>query len=129
MVEGTTCTLVDAITAANNDAPTGGCTAGSGADTILLGVPADGPTGSSSFFLSTVNNNTYGPTGLPVITSEITIGSLIGRSTIARDFNPGAPEFRILAVGDTGNLTLQSTNVQGGERTPAAASTTLGPRP
>ncbi len=31
-VYGTSCTLVDAITAANNDAPAGGCTAGSGAD-------------------------------------------------------------------------------------------------
>src|SRR5262245_62890838 len=29
-VDGTTCTLVDAITAANTDTTTGGCTAGSG---------------------------------------------------------------------------------------------------
>jgi hypothetical protein len=32
----TTCTLVDAITAANSDAATGGCSAGSGTDTIRL---------------------------------------------------------------------------------------------
>ena len=31
-----TCTLVDAITAANTDTATGGCPAGSGADTIVL---------------------------------------------------------------------------------------------
>ncbi|MEZ4561033.1 MAG: hypothetical protein R2851_29580, partial [Caldilineaceae bacterium] len=32
-VDGTTCTLADAITAANSDTATGGCVAGSGADT------------------------------------------------------------------------------------------------
>jgi len=32
--DGTTCTLVDAITAANTDTAKGGCPAGSGADTI-----------------------------------------------------------------------------------------------
>src|SRR5437867_12137564 len=35
-VDGTTCTLADAITAANTDAAAGGCPAGSGADTIEL---------------------------------------------------------------------------------------------
>jgi hypothetical protein len=30
------CTLVDAITAANTDTATGGCSAGNGADTIVL---------------------------------------------------------------------------------------------
>ena len=35
-VDGTACTLIDAITAANSDAPAGGCTAGSGADTLVL---------------------------------------------------------------------------------------------
>ena len=30
------CTLIDAITAANTDTATGGCPAGSGADTIVL---------------------------------------------------------------------------------------------
>src|SRR5215212_3444143 len=37
-VDGTTCTLVAAITAANNDTATGGCTAGSGADTLVLPI-------------------------------------------------------------------------------------------
>ena len=97
------CTLVDAITAANNDAPAGDCEAGSGADEILFFSPQT---------LTTVNNNTYGPNGLPVITSEITISGNILNSTIARDTN--APEFRILAVGATGNLTLFGTAVSGG---------------
>ena len=35
-VDGTTCTLADAITAANNDTATGGCSAGSGVDTLTL---------------------------------------------------------------------------------------------
>src|SRR5215210_6880457 len=34
-VDGTTCTLTDAITAANTDAATGGCTAGSATDTLV----------------------------------------------------------------------------------------------
>ena len=39
-VDGTTCTLAAAITAANTDAVSGGCAAGSGADTLEL--PAGG---------------------------------------------------------------------------------------
>jgi hypothetical protein len=96
------CTLVDVITAANSDAPAGGCTAGSDADTIEL------PFGSTHT-LTAVNNDTDGPNGLPVITTAIIIN---GRgSTIIRDSS--APEFRILAVGFTGNLTLQVTTVTG----------------
>jgi hypothetical protein len=100
---GGACTLVDAITAANTDTATGGCPAGSGADTILL------PAGSTQT-LTEVNNSTYGPTGLPVISSVITIAGQ--GSTIARD--PEAPEFRLMAVDSLGNLTLQETTVSGG---------------
>ena len=100
---GGPCTLVDAITAANTDTPTGGCPAGSGADTIVL------PAGSTQPVTS-VNNDTYGPTGLPVIRSVVTIAGQ--GSTIARD--SAAPEFRIFAVGSTGELTLQETAVSGG---------------
>ena len=35
-VDGPTCNLIDAIIAANTDTATGGCTAGSGADTLVL---------------------------------------------------------------------------------------------
>lgn len=35
-VDGTTCTLADAITAANTDTATGGCNAGSGVDTLAI---------------------------------------------------------------------------------------------
>jgi hypothetical protein len=60
--------------------------------------------------LTAVNNSAYGPTGLPVITSAITITGQ--GSTIARD--SGALDFRILAVGNTGELTLQKTTVSRG---------------
>ncbi len=97
------CTLVDAITAANRDTPTGGCPAGGGADTLIL------PAGSNQT-PSSVDNDTYGPTGLPLITSAIVIdgnGSTIGRV-------PATPDFRILAIGSGGDLTLQETTVTGG---------------
>ena len=75
---------------------TGGCSAGSGADTLIL-------QNSSAHTLTTVNNSTYGPTGLPVISSQITIEG--HNSTIERD--SGAPNFRIFAVNSSGDLTLQ----------------------
>lgn len=58
---GGACTLVKAITAANNDATSGGsCVKGSGADTVVL------PSGSTQT-LTAVNNAVYRDTGLPVI--------------------------------------------------------------
>ena len=100
---GANCTLVNAITAANTDTATGGCPAGSGADTIVL------PAGSTQT-LTTVNNSTYGPTGLPVISSAITIAGQ--GSTIRRD--SGVPEFRILAIGNIGDLMMQDSIISGG---------------
>jgi hypothetical protein len=60
--------------------------------------------------LTAVNNTNYGPAGLPVISSVITIAG--NGSTIKRD--PGAPDFRFFAVSSSGNLTLQRTTVSGG---------------
>ena len=54
-VDGSDCSLADAITAANTDAATNGCTAGDGADTITL---------SSDITLAAA---------LPTITAELTI--------------------------------------------------------
>ncbi|MDQ3773091.1 MAG: hypothetical protein M3461_01210 [Pseudomonadota bacterium] len=111
------CTLVDAITAANSDAPAGGCSAGSGADTIELGFFAITPL----------------TTALPAITSNITIQgqpgsgedcSSSGSSRITRDSS--APEFRILGVGSTGNLTLECTTVSGGAATGGAGISNSG---
>ena len=67
------------------------------------------PAGSTQT-LTEVHNSTYGRTGLPVIRSVITIAGQ--GSTITRDSE--APEFRIMAVGRTGELALQETTVSGG---------------
>lgn len=93
---GPDCTLRDAITAANEDKATGGCVAGTGADTIVLEAGA-------TYVLTAVDNDTAGPTGLPVIDSDIQIegnGARIERS-------PEAPAFRLLYIGPSGILTLR----------------------
>jgi hypothetical protein len=59
VVDGVTCTLVDAITAANTDTAQGGCPAGSGADTLMLEPPG------STVTLTHVDNTTYGPPACP----------------------------------------------------------------
>src|SRR5215213_6260736 len=104
---GGTCTLIRPIVAANNDTTaSGNCRKGSGADTLVL------PSGSTQR-LTTVNNTVFGPTGLPVIRSDITIAG--HNSTIRR--TASAPDFRIFAVGDNGDLTLRRTTVSGGRAT------------
>lgn len=102
-VNGTTCTVANAIRSANMDTAVGGCTAGNGADTLVLAP-------NSTHALTMVEDATYGPTGLPLVRSQITIAG--NNSTIER--GAGAPEFRILAVGDTGNLSLQALTLSGG---------------
>ncbi len=97
------CTLGDAITAANDDRAIGGCPAGSGPDTI--GLPA-----GSTQTLTSIDNLTFGPTGLPLVRSTLVIDG--NGSIIARD--PAAPAFRILAVDRSGDLILQETTVIGG---------------
>jgi Right handed beta helix region len=104
VVDGVTCTLVDAITAANTDTAQGGCPAGSGTDTLVLEPPG------LTVTLTRVDNSSYGPTGLPVIRSAITIAGQGG--TIARASS--APAFRLLAVNASGDLTLQEVIVTGG---------------
>lgn len=100
---GPGCNLIDAIKAANTDLAVGLCAAGSGADTIIL--PAN-----NTLTLTAVDNSTLGPTGLPIVSSTITIEG--NGSTIKRD--SAAPAFRILAVGSSGNLTLKNATVSGG---------------
>ena len=82
IVVGSSCKLVDAITAANTDTATGGCPAGSGADEIELTVDVT---------LAAVDNDTDGPNGLPSVTSDVTIRSSDDSPrTIERD--SGAPD-------------------------------------
>ncbi len=97
------CSLPEAIINANADDQSGStdCAAGSGADTISL---------STNVTLTAVNNATNGNNGLPVVTSAITVegnGQTISRAS-------GSPNFRILAVGSGGNLTLNSATISGG---------------
>jgi hypothetical protein len=91
-VDGVTCTLADAITAANTNAAVGGCISGSGADTLNLTAPI-GLTAA-----------------LPAITTPITIEG--NGNTISRQ--AGLPDFRILTVTSGGNLTLNNATVSGG---------------
>ena len=97
---GGACTLLQAIRAANTDTATGGCPAGSGADTLVL------PVGSTQT-LTAVQDTAYGPSGVPVISSPITIAG--NGSTIQRDED--APAFRIMTVNFVGELTLQETTI------------------
>jgi hypothetical protein len=102
---GGSCTLVRAIVAANNDTTaSGNCTKGSGADRIVL------PNRSTQTLTAVNNNPDYGPTGLPIIRSNITI---VGNNSTIRRAGT-APRFRILAVARIGNLRLQQTTVSGG---------------
>jgi predicted outer membrane repeat protein len=89
---GGTCTLYDAITAANSDADTGGCVAGSGADTIIL---------QQDVLLSAA---------LPDITSTITIEG--GGHKIDGQHNIGFGS--VLRVVSGGGLTLNEATVTGG---------------
>ena len=102
-VDGTNCTLADAIRSANTDAAVGGCTKGSGADRLVLAP-------KSTHTLTTVEDTTYGDTGLPLVTSTITIAGR--KRTIER--GAGAPHFRLLAVSPAGKLTLKKLTLRGG---------------
>ncbi len=94
-VDGTTCTLADAITAANTDAVAGGCTAGAGDDILDLPV-----------------NDTFTLTAEPpAITTNVTINA--NGTTIARD--PGAGLFVVLSAAAGGSLTLNDATVTGGQ--------------
>ena len=97
------CSLVEAIDNANDDAPTHpDCPAGSGADVITLNRHIT-LTGATTFGFD-------GPTGLPSITSDITI---IGNGRrIQRDTSAG--DFRILHVSAGGNLTLETVVIRNG---------------
>ena len=93
-------TLITTIRNANNE------TLNPGPDTIIL---ASG----CIYTLTSIGDtiiNTFGQTGLPAITSTITISG--NGATILRD--PTMPNFRLLYVGSTGNLTLQNLTLQNG---------------
>ena len=109
------CSLIEAIDNANADAQThADCPAGSGADTIEL---AD----SANYVLDQVHISHFGPNGLPIIGSNVTIE---GRnSTIERA--PGAPAFRLLQVNSSGTLFLRDLTLRGGDCGPTSCGGAL----
>jgi hypothetical protein len=102
------CSLIEAILSANADAAiyatAGECAPGSGADTINL------PAGGLFTLTTSYSYQAYSDTGLPPIDSAITIEG--NGSEITRD--GAAPDFRIMAVSATGNLTLKTTRLSNG---------------
>ena len=101
------CSLIEAIENANAEAlprPHTDCAAGdAGADIIVLP--------KATHALGAVNNDTFYATGLPVITSEITIEGHDAKITR----KASAPRFRLLAVSATGDLTLKDVTLSGGD--------------
>lgn len=100
------CSLSEAILNANSDSrvytSAGECAAGSGDDTINMTADVT-LTASRGYYV-------YADTGLAVVSTPITIegnGHTISRSS-------AAPDFRILAVDYTGDLTLNEVTVSGG---------------
>ncbi|MBP8295329.1 MAG: hypothetical protein KAX84_04415, partial [Burkholderiales bacterium] len=97
------CSLLEALENATNNAAThANCTAGSGADTIVL---ASG----STYTLTARHNGWYGGNGLPLITDDVTIvgnGATIVRSS--------ATPFRLFAIAPGARLAASNLNLQGG---------------
>ena len=98
------CSLSEAILSANNDIAYDACSSGLGADTIVL------PKGTQSLTYAFPNFLGIGPTGLPVITSDITIDG--NRAKITR--GKSAPEMRLMAVALGGTMTLDDVTMSGG---------------
>ena len=97
---GSGCSLVDAINAANSNTATGGCPAGddktNGGDVILLAA--------GTYKIASADNDWYGPNGLPVITSKITIVGDPKGTVIMRKAGQGVSAFRIFYVGSGASL-------------------------
>ncbi len=110
VVDGTNCTLADALRSANSDSAVGGCGAGRGADTLSLTAAA--------YTLAGVDNAEQGPNGLPVVASELTVeGDPDGDgqgAVIERAAGEATPAFRLLAVAETGTLTLHRVGLRNG---------------
>ncbi|MBP9899301.1 MAG: DUF11 domain-containing protein [Gemmatimonadales bacterium] len=110
-VDGTTCKLGDAILSANGDTAVGGCTAGAGADTLVLGadvVLAAGVTAAVE----------GGPSGLPEVASAITIqaggGSTVERTSALPCGSQEPTAFRMVVVAAAGDLTLDGLTLRNG---------------
>jgi hypothetical protein len=99
----TAANLILAIKVANADP---------GPSTLLL-------TGGATYKLNSVNNNWYGPNGLPAIRSDITIEGQGAGDTITRSKASGTPQFRFFDVSGglelpAGSLTLVDVTLRNG---------------
>jgi hypothetical protein len=66
-----------------------------------------------TYALTTIDNDTNGPNGLPSIVSRVTIDGGKNGATLTRASN--APGFRLLHVGSTGSLTLRGIHLVDGD--------------
>lgn len=110
-VDGTACTLSNAILSANADAAIGGCTAGAGADDLVLGADVSLVTPATPVVEGS-------PSGLPAITSEVIIaagaGAVIERSLAIGCSQIGISPFRLFEVSAGGDLTLLGLTLRNG---------------
>ncbi len=114
VADGKGCTLGDAITSANTDIDTGGCTGAGGVETIQL----DGA------FISSVADETSSThfdgafAALPDVESEMTItagtATLISRLDSLTCPDDGVDHFRLLNVVAGGRLTLDGVTLENG---------------
>lgn len=104
-VDNGNCTLTEAIIAANTDTAVDACPAGNGFDIISLEA-------NQTYTLDVPYATTNAPTSLPAIESKI---ALVGNgATITRNTTDGTPEFRILHVFNTGDLSLFDLTITNG---------------
>ncbi|MEZ5582578.1 MAG: hypothetical protein R3F37_07280 [Candidatus Competibacteraceae bacterium] len=68
--------------------------------------------GDCVYTLTSINNVTDGSNGLPSITSTITING--NGATIERSSVPSTPDFRLIHIAASGDLTLDQLTVQNG---------------
>jgi hypothetical protein len=110
--DGVLCSLGDAIVSANEDSPEGGCSSGSGADTILLGHNVQ--FAAADQIRSTHVGGAFA--ALPDVRSEVRIAGLGQRSLTSRAATqPCGPDvsFRLVNVTAGARLSLSSLVLYG----------------
>jgi len=100
---GSTCSLRDAIVAANTDTMVSDCLAGNGDDTIVMQA-------NSTVNLMAIDAAGGGEAGLPTITSNVSIQG--NNSIITRD--NAAPDFRLFSVAAGAQLEIDSLSLTNG---------------
>ena len=120
---GVTCSLREAITAANNDAAFGGCSAGSGADTIFVQAGTYTLTRTNSGGINE-DENAFGDLD---INANLTItGAGSGSTIIQAGFSAGTGIDKVLAVNpyciNPVNAVIDGVTIRYGRNTQASGS-------